>query len=136
MQTLENPGVLPDRITLLFDCFAALGTLKGYGQTQLASEMQVAPQIIRRRAADARHARPGRGMPIDQIKLMAKIAVREIEPLQKQAAESLTAWIVGLDSLTKIDDRIVEAVSDWLARTDPRGHSVQQFLSKKKRKKK
>jgi len=114
-------GVCPERITLLFDCFAALGTLKGYGQTQLAAEMHIAPQIIRRRAADARHGRGGRGMPIDQVKQMCHIACREIPPLHKTLGEQhVIAWLIGLDKLTTFKTAVVPFMRRWMEETDPR----------------
>jgi hypothetical protein len=119
MNKIEYPGIAAERVALLFDCFAALGTLKQYGQTDLAHEMKVRPQIIRRRAADARHDRNSRGMPIDQVKQVAKIAVREIPPLKETKWQAVVAWLLGLDDL--IEKNTLPDLEKWRKNTDPRG---------------
>ncbi len=122
MRNIDNPAIFPSRMTLLFDCFAALGTLKAYGQTQLATEMRIRPQVIRRRAADARKGGPSRGMPVDQIKHMAQIAAREIPPIRalNMGWQFVAAWMIGLDELTHFEKRCVPKISTWLSKHDPR----------------
>lgn len=118
----DKSGVVASRYTLLLNCFAGLGALKQYGQTQLAAEMRVSAQIIRRRAADARHERCQRGMPVDQLKSLARIVVREIPPIRDSghSSESLVAWMLGLDTLTTFDADVAKPLRAWWGITDPR----------------
>ncbi len=120
MSTIKHPrGVIPKRILLLFDCFGILGTSQGYGQSALSREMNLSPQIIRRRAADARMGRVCRGMPIDQVKDLARIACREIAPLREVKWQELAAWLVGLDELNTMN-KLVPAIERWMVKTDIR----------------
>lgn len=117
---IKHPrGVIPKRILLLFDCFGILGTLGGYGQSALAKEMNLSPQIIRRRAADARMSRACRGMPIDQVKDLARIACREIAPLREVKWQELAAWIIGLDELNTMSSK-VRTIEAWMVKMDVR----------------
>lgn len=129
----DHQGVIHGRMTLIFSCFSALGTLKAYGQTQLASEMRIRPQIIRRRAASSRHGRQGRGMPVDQLKQLAHIAVRELPPikLSGHSSESLVAWLIGLDTLTTFDADVHKRLRKWWRETDPRAEPKAKRVKKK-----
>lgn len=117
---IKHPrGVIPKRILLLFDCFGMLGALGGFGQSALAKEMNLSPQIIRRRAADARMSRVCRGMPIDQVKDLARIACREIAPLREVKWQELAAWVIGLDELNTMSSK-VRGIEAWMVKTDAR----------------
>lgn len=119
MRTKRPTGVIPDRILLLLDCFGALGAKHSYGQSALAEETNLSPQIIRRRAADARMGRVCRGMPIDQVKQICQIAVREIEPLRGVCPQELAAWCIGLDKLHTMTPRVPK-IREWMKGIDPR----------------
>src|SRR4051812_41007745 len=110
-------GIINDRILLLLDCFGVLGTKKGYGQSALAAETNLSPQIIRRRASDARMGRKSRGMPVDQVMQICQIATREILPLREMRWQELVAWCIGLDDLHKVDEKFVR---EWMKLTTSR----------------
>ena len=89
----------PDRLSILFEEFAHMGIAGGYGKTDLAAELWVSPQIVRRRASEARRGCLSRSFPLDQLMQIAQIAVREIERIQDLSHQVVMAWLLGLDAL-------------------------------------
>lgn len=126
----RQPGTIYSRIALLFDCFARLGATQSKGQTQLAHEMKISPQVIRRRAADARHHRHPRGMPLDQLKQMAMIAVRDIPPLRDVHWQVVVAWAAGLDDLVRLDAKALES---WIGEPSAAATRKKESKPRKKR---
>lgn len=108
-------GIHPSRVALILDAFASMGSAKLYGQSDLARDMGVSPQIIRRRAQECRRGIARRGMPIDQVKKMCEVAVVQIPPLQGEDRERLVAWCIGLDSLCPLlVERLSAKIEAWL----------------------
>jgi len=113
-------GINPSRVALILDCFASMGSAKLYGQSDLARDMGVSPQIIRRRAQECRQGIARRGMPIDQVKKMCEVAVQQIPPLREENQERLTAWCIGLDSLFPLlVERLSAKLEAWLDASYP-----------------
>lgn len=88
------------RLALLLGLFAHQGRHGGYGQKQLARDMQVSPQALRRRAKLAREGQ-AQAMTVTQLHQLAQLAYRELRTRLRHVGrtwQEIAAWLQGIEA--------------------------------------
>ena len=88
-----------ERLGQLLGFFAEQGRHGGYGQKQLAAELGLTPQALRRRSALALRGTAPQAMAVAQLHQLAQISVARVAQLRGKDWQEVAAWLQGLDRL-------------------------------------
>lgn len=88
-----------ERLGQLLGYFAEQGRHGGYGQKQLAAELGLTPQALRRRSALALRGTAPQAMAVAQLHQLAQISVAQVAQLRGKDWQEVAAWLQGLDRL-------------------------------------
>jgi hypothetical protein len=95
-----------ERLGQLLGFFAEQGRHGGYGQKQLAAELGLTPQALRRRSALALRGTAPQAMAVAQLHQLAQISVAQVAQLRGKDWQEVAAWLQGLDRLLPLGMRL------------------------------